>query len=107
MILGGCWSAESEEGQWPLEGAEGHFAESGGDVGVADGAEWTTSSGTGGNPTWDSGKYTARTASSRHGFDRFWRNVRTHTLREPVGDRLREVGDYFLNGAHPPFTLPS
>ncbi|MFG2029911.1 acyl-CoA dehydrogenase family protein [Streptomyces sp. NPDC048825] len=49
----------------------------------------------------------ARAASSRHGFDRFWRNARTHTLREPVGDRLREVGDYFLNGAHPPFTLPS
>lgn len=47
----------------------------------------------------------ARAATSRHGFDRFWRNARTHTLREPVGDRLRDVGDYYLNGAHPPFTL--
>jgi alkylation response protein AidB-like acyl-CoA dehydrogenase len=46
-------------------------------------------------------------ASARHGFDRFWRNARTHTLREPVAHRLREVGDYFLNGAHPPFTLPA
>ncbi|ADI12600.1 type 2 domain-containing Acyl-CoA dehydrogenase [Streptomyces bingchenggensis BCW-1] len=49
----------------------------------------------------------ARAAFLRHGFDRFWRNARTHTLREPVADRLREVGDYFLNGAHPPFTIPS
>ncbi|MFI9565945.1 acyl-CoA dehydrogenase family protein [Streptomyces rishiriensis] len=49
----------------------------------------------------------ADAASARHGFDRFWRNARTHTLREPVAHRLREVGDYFLNGAHPPFALPA
>ncbi|GGN80291.1 monooxygenase [Streptomyces albiflavescens] len=49
----------------------------------------------------------ARSASSRLGFDRFWRNARTHTLYEPVAHRLRDVGDYFLNGAHPPFTLPA
>ncbi|MGW0337562.1 acyl-CoA dehydrogenase family protein [Streptomyces sp. NPDC003011] len=47
-----------------------------------------------------------RSASSRLGFDRFWRNARTHTLYEPVTHRLRDVGDYFLNGAHPPFALP-
>jgi alkylation response protein AidB-like acyl-CoA dehydrogenase len=40
------------------------------------------------------------------GFDRFWRNARTHTLYEPVAHRLVDVGDYFLNGAHPPFVLP-
>ncbi|TLS47585.1 acyl-CoA dehydrogenase [Streptomyces montanus] len=49
----------------------------------------------------------ARSTSSRLGFDRFWRNARTHTLYEPVAHRLRDVGDYFLNGAHPPFILPS
>ncbi|MFC9685035.1 acyl-CoA dehydrogenase family protein, partial [Streptomyces sp. NPDC056948] len=48
----------------------------------------------------------ARSASARLGFDRFWRNARTHTLYEPVTHRLRDVGDYFLNGAHPPFVLP-
>ncbi|MEU2715343.1 acyl-CoA dehydrogenase family protein [Streptomyces sp. NPDC007205] len=48
----------------------------------------------------------ARSASSRLGFDRFWRNARTHTLYEPVTHRLRDVGDYFLNGTHPPFVLP-
>ncbi|MCT9141758.1 acyl-CoA dehydrogenase family protein [Streptomyces violarus] len=47
-----------------------------------------------------------RSASARLGFDRFWRNARTHTLHEPVTHRLRDVGDYFLNGAHPPFVLP-
>lgn len=49
----------------------------------------------------------AGATSARHGFDRFWRNARTHTLREPVAPRLREVGDYCLGGAHPPFALPS
>ncbi|MEV6171802.1 acyl-CoA dehydrogenase family protein [Streptomyces sp. NPDC051954] len=49
----------------------------------------------------------ARSTSTRLGFDRFWRNARTHTLYEPSAHRLREVGDYFLNGAHPPFVLPS
>jgi alkylation response protein AidB-like acyl-CoA dehydrogenase len=48
----------------------------------------------------------ARSASLRLGFDRFWRNARTHTLYEPVAHRLRDIGDYFLNGAHPPFVLP-
>ncbi|WP_306317149.1 MULTISPECIES: acyl-CoA dehydrogenase family protein [unclassified Streptomyces] len=48
-----------------------------------------------------------RAASARLGFDRFWRNARTHTLYEPVGHQLRDIGDYFLNGAHPPFALPS
>ncbi|MGI5194235.1 acyl-CoA dehydrogenase family protein [Streptomyces sp. CA-288835] len=47
-----------------------------------------------------------RSASSRLGFDRFWRNARTHTLYEPATHRLRDIGDYFLNGAHPPFVLP-
>ncbi|MFJ8153686.1 acyl-CoA dehydrogenase family protein [Streptomyces sp. NPDC094468] len=49
----------------------------------------------------------ADAASSWHGFDRFWRNARTHTLRQPVAHRLREVGDYFLDGVHPSFTLPA
>ncbi|MFG3590712.1 acyl-CoA dehydrogenase family protein [Streptomyces sp. NPDC047990] len=46
-------------------------------------------------------------ASVRYGFDRFWRDARTHALREPAAHRLREIGDYFLNGAHPSFILPA
>ncbi|MFJ4565070.1 acyl-CoA dehydrogenase family protein [Streptomyces caelestis] len=49
----------------------------------------------------------ARSTSARLGFDRFWRNARTHTLYEPVTHRLRDVGHYFLNGVHPPFVLPA
>ncbi|MFJ2113040.1 acyl-CoA dehydrogenase family protein [Streptomyces sp. NPDC087850] len=47
----------------------------------------------------------ARSTASQLGFDRFWRNARVHTLHDPVAYKLREVGDHFLNGAHPPFTL--
>lgn len=49
----------------------------------------------------------ARSISARLGFERFWRNARTHTLYEPVTHRLRDVGNYFLNGAPLPFTLPT
>ena len=37
--------------------------------------------------------------------NRFWRNVRTHTLHDPVQHKAREVGNHFLTGAHPSFTL--
>ncbi|WP_432502554.1 acyl-CoA dehydrogenase family protein [Kineococcus arenarius] len=47
----------------------------------------------------------ARASSNRYGFDRFWRNVRTHTLHDPVQYKAREVGNHFLTGAHPAFTL--
>ncbi len=43
--------------------------------------------------------------SNAVGLDRFWRNVRTHTLHDPVAYKRREVGEHFLNGTHPPFTL--
>lgn len=47
----------------------------------------------------------ARATSNTVGLDRFWRNVRTHTLHDPVAHKRREVGDHFLNGTHPAFTL--
>ena len=47
----------------------------------------------------------ARASSNRYGFDRFWRNVRTHTLHDPVQYKAKEVGSHFLTGAHPGFTL--
>ncbi|NAZ75677.1 acyl-CoA dehydrogenase [Kineococcus sp. T13] len=47
----------------------------------------------------------ARATSNRYGFDRFWRNVRTHTLHDPVQYKAREVGAHFVTGAHPQFTL--
>lgn len=47
----------------------------------------------------------ARATATKHGFDRFWRNVRTHTLHDPVAYKRREVGDHYLNGTLPAFTL--
>jgi alkylation response protein AidB-like acyl-CoA dehydrogenase len=38
----------------------------------------------------------ARATSSRLAFDRFWRNVRTHTLHDPVAYKRREVGAWVL-----------
>jgi alkylation response protein AidB-like acyl-CoA dehydrogenase len=43
----------------------------------------------------------ARATTSSLGFDRFWRDVRTHTVHDPVAYKLREVGDYILNGRFP------
>jgi alkylation response protein AidB-like acyl-CoA dehydrogenase len=45
----------------------------------------------------------ARSADSRD-FDWFWRNVRTHTLHDPVACKRRE-GDHYLTGHVPEFTL--
>jgi alkylation response protein AidB-like acyl-CoA dehydrogenase len=47
----------------------------------------------------------ARSSANHYGFDRFWRNVRTHTLHDPVAYKRREVGEYYLNGTRPEFTL--
>lgn len=46
-----------------------------------------------------------RAAASQHRFDRFWRNVRTHTLHDPVAYKVHEVGNWILNEQIPVFTL--
>jgi alkylation response protein AidB-like acyl-CoA dehydrogenase len=38
----------------------------------------------------------ARATAGRAGLDRFWRNLRTHTLHDPVDYRLRELGRWVL-----------
>jgi alkylation response protein AidB-like acyl-CoA dehydrogenase len=43
----------------------------------------------------------ARATSARYRFDRFWRNARTLTLHDPLDYKVREVGDYALNGRFP------
>ena len=43
----------------------------------------------------------ARATSARYRFDRFWRNVRTLTLHDPLDYKVREVGDWALNGRLP------
>ena len=43
----------------------------------------------------------ARSAVRPLGFDRFWRNVRIHTLHNPAEYKTRNVGTWFLNGEFP------
>ena len=43
----------------------------------------------------------ARSAVRPLGLDRFWRNVRIHTLHNPAEYKTRNVGTWFLNGEFP------
>jgi alkylation response protein AidB-like acyl-CoA dehydrogenase len=43
----------------------------------------------------------ARATSSQYGFDRFWRNLRTFTLHDPVDYKIRAVGNWALNDELP------
>ncbi|WP_434136916.1 desulfurase (plasmid) [Pseudomonas luteola] len=43
----------------------------------------------------------ARATHNRYGFDRFWRDVRTHSLHDPLAHKVHEVGAYALNGRTP------
>lgn len=47
----------------------------------------------------------ARATAASLGFDRFWRNARTHTLHDPLDYRLRDVGRFALTGALPQASL--
>ncbi len=43
----------------------------------------------------------ARATSAKYNFDRYWRNVRTHTLHDPIAYKLRDIGDFALNRKYP------
>lgn len=43
-----------------------------------------------------------RSTLAEHNLDRHWRNARTHTLHDPVRWKIHAVGNYYLNGVHPP-----
>jgi alkylation response protein AidB-like acyl-CoA dehydrogenase len=43
----------------------------------------------------------ARATSSKTGLDRFWRNLRTHTLHDPVDYKVRDLGRWSLTGELP------
>ncbi|KRB82175.1 acyl-CoA dehydrogenase family protein [Noviherbaspirillum sp. Root189] len=47
----------------------------------------------------------ARGAKAELGFDRFWRNVRTHTLHDPLDYKLSVLGKWALTGESPPVSL--
>jgi alkylation response protein AidB-like acyl-CoA dehydrogenase len=39
----------------------------------------------------------ARSTAASYGFDRYWRDLRTFTLHDPVGYKLRYIGNWVLN----------
>jgi alkylation response protein AidB-like acyl-CoA dehydrogenase len=43
----------------------------------------------------------ASSTGRKVGLDRFWRDIRTHTLHDPVSYKSRELGRYFLLGEAP------
>ncbi|HSC84132.1 MAG TPA: acyl-CoA dehydrogenase family protein [Pseudomonas sp.] len=49
----------------------------------------------------------ARATASHYGFDRFWRNVRVHTLHDPLDYKVRDIGNWVINGVPPTPSLYS
>ena len=43
-----------------------------------------------------------RSTLATHNLDRHWRNVRVHTLHDPVRWKYAAIGNWYLNGVHPP-----
>jgi alkylation response protein AidB-like acyl-CoA dehydrogenase len=43
----------------------------------------------------------ARATSAKYGFDRYWRNLRTFTLHDPVDYKVRDIGNWALNDELP------
>lgn len=39
----------------------------------------------------------ARSTAAKYGFDRYWRNLRTFTLHDPVEYKIKAIGDWALN----------
>jgi hypothetical protein len=39
----------------------------------------------------------ARSTGGKYGFDRYWRNIRTFTLHDPVDYKVRDLGNWVLN----------
>jgi alkylation response protein AidB-like acyl-CoA dehydrogenase len=48
-----------------------------------------------------------RATSAQVGFDRFWRNLRTHTLHDPLDYKLKDIGEWVLNEHFPKPTFYS
>jgi alkylation response protein AidB-like acyl-CoA dehydrogenase len=42
-----------------------------------------------------------RSTGTKYGFDRYWRDLRTFTLHDPVDYKLRDIGNWVLNQALP------
>ncbi|WP_341529279.1 acyl-CoA dehydrogenase family protein [Nostoc sp. UHCC 0302] len=45
-----------------------------------------------------------RATATKYGFDRYWRDLRTFTLHDPIDYKLRAIGDWVLNNELPTIT---
>lgn len=45
-----------------------------------------------------------RSTAAKYGFDRYWRDLRTFTLHDPVDYKLRDIGNWLLNHELPAVT---
>ncbi|MEO1350976.1 MAG: acyl-CoA dehydrogenase family protein [Cyanobacteria bacterium J06635_15] len=43
----------------------------------------------------------ARATASKYGFDRYWRDLRTFSLHDPVDYKFKAIGDWFVNETYP------
>ncbi|MGB3612656.1 MAG: hypothetical protein WBA10_02600 [Elainellaceae cyanobacterium] len=43
----------------------------------------------------------ARAVAKGNGFDRYWRNLRTLSLHDPMNYKLFDIGNWVVNGAAP------
>jgi alkylation response protein AidB-like acyl-CoA dehydrogenase len=43
----------------------------------------------------------ARATNAKYGFDRYWRNLRTFTLHDPVDYKIQDIGNWALNDQLP------
>jgi alkylation response protein AidB-like acyl-CoA dehydrogenase len=46
----------------------------------------------------------ARSTAAKYAFDRYWRDLRTFTLHDPVDYKLRDIGNWVLNQELPMVT---
>ncbi len=46
----------------------------------------------------------SRATATQYGFDRYWRDLRTFTLHDPLDYKLRDIGNWVLNGELPAVT---
>lgn len=46
----------------------------------------------------------ARSTSGKYGYGRYWRNIRTHTLHDPLDYKIRDIGNWTLNNRLPEIT---
>ncbi|MDJ0707673.1 MAG: hypothetical protein QNJ46_30725 [Leptolyngbyaceae cyanobacterium MO_188.B28] len=43
----------------------------------------------------------ARATAAKYGFERYWRDLRTSSLHDPIDYKFRDIGNWVLNQQYP------